>query len=151
MADFDLLALPLLWIPIQWAGLSQAEEAGVAVPITHEVEIQVKILDRDQFSAWLKKCLEDSQNPDVDAKVEREIFRTVACNWRKIKGSPEFSDDNIDKLLRWPGFIVAFADAYREAWHGRAKVREGNSASSPSAGRAEEAQGATETDASKAS
>lgn len=140
MSDtFDLLDRPLVFIPVRWSGLKPADD-GTAEVVEHLVEIQVDILDKDEIAEWLKLS-----NGTVDEDKQREhalnVFRTVAKGWRKIKAkgrAVEFDDENIYRLLRWPGFDTAFSTAYWEAWQGRTETREKNSASSPADGRADE-------------
>lgn len=143
MADFDLTALPLLWIAVRWPGLAQKDEAATAEVVEHELQIQVQILDRPEFQAWMRAVEADAENPTVDGAGELAIFKTVARNWRKVKGTPDFNDENVGRLLRFPGFVPAFATAYMAAWQGRAELREGNSDGSPSGGRAGDPQPAT--------
>jgi len=136
---YDLLDRPLVFIPVEWPGLIATEDGG-AISTTHRVEIQVEILDRDEFTAWAAKGL---LTPEGDARVahELEVFREVAKGWRKIKSAgrtPEFSDDNILALLRKPGFVSAFGPAYLKAFAGQVEVRTGNSAGSPEHGPAGE-------------
>jgi len=70
-------------------------------------------------------------------RVDVESFKAVAREWRKILAGgnrPVFNDDNIARLLQWPGFGKAFGDAYVQTWKREAEIREGNSVGSPANG-----------------
>jgi len=148
---FDLLDRPLIFIPVEWPGLI-ANDAGDAVPTTHSLEVQIELLDRAEFTEWMKEgsteADEELSQADKIAR-ERSTFRRVAKGWRKIKANgrvPEFSDENIERLLMFPGFNNAFGTAYIAAWSGKVATREGNSAGSPVNGPGGEPTDATKTD-----
>jgi hypothetical protein len=150
--SFDLLNRPLVFIPVTWAGLGEAGD-GAAVEIEHSIDVQIELLDRDEFQAWLERSGEDVENPVERAAHELATFREVAKGWRKIKANgrtPEFNDENVARLLRFPGFVSAFGAAYLKAWRGKVEVREGNSGGSPANGLAGEPTDATRKDATSA-
>jgi hypothetical protein len=142
---FDLLSRPLVFIPVEWPGLIEGAD-GAGVPTTHTVDMQVEILEREELQAWIDLSKKDASNGRLDLAAELEIVKTVAKGWRKIKANnatPVFNDENLLKLIRWPGFIEAFTSAYFDAWNGRVKAREGNSEGSPANGRPDEPTAAT--------
>lgn len=130
---FDLLDRPLVFIPVKWPGLAQGPD-GSAVPIEHVVDIQVEILDQVAVNEWLVKGSKTQTAPAKQRAHEIDTFRSVAKNWRGLKNSPVFDDDNIAKLLVWPGFADAFGVAYLNAWNAKVETREGNSVGSPANG-----------------
>jgi len=130
---FDLLDRPLVFIPVKWPGLKQGPDGG-AVSTEHVVEIQVEILDQTAVNAWLATGAVTHDDPEAQAKHEIETFRVVAKNWRGLRNAPVFDDDNIRRLLVWPGFADAFGNAYLNAWNAKVETREGNSAGSPANG-----------------
>jgi hypothetical protein len=137
---FDLLSRPLVFIPVKWKGVAEGKE-GEAVPVEHAIDVQVEILDRVEFDKWIDMNRKDGDTPDVDPAGELAIFKTVAKGWRKIRmngSTAQFTDDNIARMLRYPGFVGAFGEAYMETWAGRVAVREGNSDGSPANGPAGE-------------
>lgn len=130
---FDLLDRPLVFIPVKWPGLKQGPD-GAAVPTEHVVDIQVEILDQVAVNEWLQKGAKTQPTPAKQRIHEIDTFRAVAKNWRGLKNSPVFDDDNIAKLLVWPGFADAFGVAYLNAWNAKVETREGNSEGSPANG-----------------
>jgi len=147
MADFDLYDRPLVWIPVKFPGLSQPDGDEVAVAIMHEVELQVEILDREQFAEWMQLLEADAENAGtVDRQAENRSVTMIVKGWRKVKArgrTVEFNEENLRRLLAWPNFVTALGTSYMKAWQGQAETRLGNSASSPAGGRAGEATGAT--------
>jgi len=137
---FDLLSRPLVFIPVKWPGIAEGEN-GEAIEIEHEIDVQVEILDRVEFDKWIDLNRKDADTKDVDPAAELEIFKIVAKGWRRIKlngSAVQFTDDNIARLLAFPGFVSAFGLEYMEVWAGRVKVREGNSDGSSANGQADE-------------
>lgn len=147
---FDLLAKPLLWIPVIWDGLAPGEGEEVAQPIEHRIDVQVEILDRDAFTEWLRGGTADAGtaadaddeafDPAARAAHELASFKAVASNWRKVVAGGAalpFNDENVALMLRVPGFVPAFGQAYVKAFRGQAEERVGNSESSPNNGRAD--------------
>jgi hypothetical protein len=49
--SFDLLAKPLVYMPVKWQGLG-ADNNGDAIVVDHEVTIQVELLTREQLEEW---------------------------------------------------------------------------------------------------
>ena len=187
---FDLLDRPLVFWPVKWPGIS-ADEKGDAVAVTHEVQLQIEILDDDEAREWsvtggadpfpderaaladrISEILAGEGDGEATALALREItkeqealaertkaatqerdlasFKRVVKGWRKVvsNGRPvQFTDDNILKLLKWPGFAVAFGNAYKDAFSAKLETREGNSEGSPANGPAGEPTAATKTDA----
>lgn len=147
---FDLLDRPLVFIPVKWAGLKQGAD-GTAEATEHVIEVQVEILDLKAVNDWLARGGKTFDNPAEQEAHEIATFRVVAKNWRKIKNDPVFTDENIGKLLIWPGFAGAFGEAYLEAWNARVETREGNSDGSLANGPAGEPTDATSKGATKKS
>lgn len=143
--SFDLLDRPLLYIPVKWPGLG-VDDDGKAKPVEHSVEVQIELLDSDEANAWID---ESSKEPeDVAARDAHSLasFKRVAKGWRGVKAgtrTADFSDDNIARMLRAPGFSYAFGTAYAEAMRGKVAIREGNSDGSPAPGPAGEPIGET--------
>jgi len=139
---FDLLDRPLVWIPVKFRGLKQEDESGLAVSVEYEVEVQVEIVDRDEFRRLFQP---EEGTPKLD---EMAIATRVVHGWRKVRagGRPlDFNSDNLAKMLRVPNFALALELAYLEAFQGKAKVREGNSEGSQPGGRADEQATGTST------
>lgn len=141
---FDLLDRPLVFVPVRWKGVA-SDDGGDAVVVDHRVDIQVEILDKDELADWLKLTAE-TVAPEKATDHALAVFKRVAKGWRKIKAGgrvPAFNDENIGRLLKWPGFDSAFGAAYWQAWNGRVEAREGNSEGSLAPGQAGEPTDAT--------
>lgn len=136
---FDLLDRPLVFIPVKWAGIGKTDDGG-AIRVDHVVDIQVELLDRDEFSDWIIEANKDVEREDRAAH-ELATIKKVAKGWRKIKAGGRdvaWNDENLAKLLLWPGFVTAFGEAYMTAWRGELETRTGNSDGSPGIGLAGE-------------
>lgn len=152
---FDLLDRPLHWIAVSWPALVSKNAAKLAEPGEHEVELRVELIDREEaiwrFPAFFDLgTLQDERRAEIEKRGPPpdsfDTFKRVASDWRKIQSNGqkvEMNDDNIRLLLAAPMFEAAFAVAYISALGGRAMVREGNSAASPSGGRGAKKRAAT--------
>jgi len=159
---FDILDRPLHWITVKWPGLSQqgGDENALSVPVEHEVELRVELVDRDEVQDIFPKMFrgEDAtvMDPTVlakadeliaadpslarDSAIEIAAFLRITKGWRKIKAGgrvPEFNVENVRLLLKVPMFGPAFTGAYVAALGGKAAIREGNLSDSPANGPAD--------------
>jgi len=57
--SFDLLAKPLVHIPVKWQGLD-SDEHGDAKIVEHEVSIQVELLTREELEEWTADAQQDA-------------------------------------------------------------------------------------------
>lgn len=133
---FDLLDRPLVYVPIKWPGVGQSDD-GAAVAVEHMVEVQVELLDRDEFADWIVDANRDIEDKADRSAHELATFKRVAKGWRKVRMSNRaapFDDGNIATLLRFPGFVTAFGTTYMDTWRGEVAIREGNSEGSPATG-----------------
>lgn len=134
---YDLTDRPLVFIPVDWPGLAVNDD-GEAVEVANSVRLQVEILDRIEFDAWLHSEAPEGSSEEDKVAFEVARLRKVVKGWRDVKMSgriADFEDKNIRILLLVPGFPEAFWKAYADAWTGKVKVREGNSVGSPVSGR----------------
>lgn len=139
---FDLTDRPLHWITVEWPGLApdETDVEGLSVPTKHKIEIRVELVDRAELKTMFPAII--GENPDAEPPSDFDLFKRVVRAWRKIVsgGQPvPFSDDNIRKLLSVPSFCPHFGAAYISAVGGAVEVREKNSPTPPSDGRAAEA------------
>lgn len=146
---FDLLQRNLVWIPVKWPGLKPSEiEGETAVEVEHSISLQVEILGRTEFAAWIAPP-PPAKNAAAQSDRELQQFKTVVQDWRGVvdgaKSLP-FADENICRLLQVPNFNTGFGDAYYKAWQGQAETRESNSESLPPVGQAGEAISGTATE-----
>jgi len=144
---FDLLDRPLFYLPVKWPGVVPGDDGGATLT-EHMVEIQVELLDREEFNAWMIEGSKDVEDMTAEERQAHELttIKGVAKGWRKIKANgrnPDFSDENIAKLLGFPGFVSAFGEAYMNAWNAKIEIRSGNSEGSPANGQADGPTGAT--------
>jgi len=151
--SFDLTAKRLIWIPVTFAGMASDNDAN-AEPIEHKVELQVELVDLDQFSRLFVSPLDDDGNPLPDAIPEatperiaewqqtNDTTRALALvkDWRGVKSGQvtvPFSEAGLRQLMLVPNFAVAlFLRAYPTAYAGMKETRLGNSDSSPANGAA---------------
>lgn len=154
--SFDVTAGRLVWIPVEWPGLASVGDE-LAKPVTNRVELQVELVDTVEFRRLFITPYnpDGTVNPHADPKPTperleewgnlRDIDRAVAIvrDWRKVKSGRvalPFSEDNLAKLVRVPGFSYAlFQLDYPAAIAGMERTREGNSESSPADGAASDA------------
>lgn len=155
--QFDLLDKPLVYIPVKWSGVREGPN-GEAVATEHSVEVQVEILDRVELVAWIGESAVDTSDGVDEAAVahilakELGSFKRVAQGWRGVKAGNKtapFTDENIERIIRAPGFTDAFGEAYMAAWRGQVATREGNSGGSAEHGQAAEPSDATRKDETK--
>ena len=138
--SFDLLDRPLLYIPVKWPGLG-VDDDGKAKEIEHSVEVQIELLDSDEANAWIDESVKEQKDAEAQAAHDLASFKRVAKGWRGVKSgtrTADFSDENIARMLRAPGFSFHFGNAYAEAMRGKVATREGNSDGSPAPGPAGE-------------
>jgi hypothetical protein len=129
--SFDLLDRPLVWVPVRWPGLKPGPDDAIGVPVEHEIEALVELLDIEEIQASV-----DDQSLVTNADKAKAFLR----GWRKVvaKGVPvPFDDANLAKMFAVPGFRQGLETAYLRALVGKVETREGNSAGSPVDGRAE--------------
>lgn len=148
---FDFADKPLVWIPVRWRGL-KANGDNVAESSEHEIEMLVEIVDRATLrELFPTKGDESPEDVEVDLDdKELKILQAIAHDWRGVRdgNSPvPFNEENIRRMLKVPMFGNGFEKCYIDAWTGRVELREKNSASSPSGGRADAARGAKATKA----
>ena len=136
---FDLAAKRLVWIPVNWKGVQAKKPDELAEPVTHEIEVQVEIVDNDRLREILG---EQSTLNDI------EKFSALVSDWRGVKAgqrSVSMTPENIEKILAVPMFSTGFETCYLAAWSGRIEARMGNSNASSSDGPADEAPESLET------
>jgi len=150
---FDLTAARLAWIEVTFASVASQGDA-LAERIEHTVELQVDLVDLDEFSRLFISPLDQDGNPKPDAnppatpeRLEEwanidDTARALAIvkDWRKVKSGGvvvPYSDDAMRKMMRVPNFAAAlFLEAYPKAYAGISATRLGNSDGSPANGAA---------------
>lgn len=149
--SFDLTAARLIWIPVPFAGMQSTGDA-LAEPIEYTVELQVDLIDLDEFSRLFVSPLDADGNPRPDAippADDRRIaewsriddtYRALAIvkDWRGVKSggvTTPFSEAALRKMMRVPNFSQAlFLRAFPTAYAGIKDTRLGNSEGSPANG-----------------
>jgi hypothetical protein len=141
---FDLADKALVWIPISWPGLKQADPDAVAEPTTFEIQVLAEILDKDEMRAVFGADEEEApEDETMDQAYERQrskelkAFMRVVSDWRgfKIAGQPaEFNEANARRLIALPNFGTGFNTSYLTAWAGRIELATKNSESSSDSG-----------------
>lgn len=154
---FDIADRPRAWIEVVWPGIAAREIDGRAIEVENKIELFCEIVDRPDLKRLFPRLLGDEDAPLPD---ELDLFCELASDWRQAGGSQRkvlnngkevpFNRKNAALLLEKPMFGPAFTAAYMAAVGGRVRLREGNSESSPSGGRAGEEQAATTTTSSPA-
>lgn len=151
---FDLSDRPRAWIEIAWPAIKPGEEDGLAVEFEQKIELFVEILDRDEMKKLFPRLMGDDETPEPS---EIEVVMRLASDWRQSGSKKKildkgrevpFTRKNVEKLIKVPMFGPSFTAAYLAAVGGKVKLREGNSASSPSGGRADAEQAGTGTTSS---
>lgn len=147
--DFDLQTRRLVWIPVTFATMvSEGDELAKVAEKT--VELQVDLVDLDEFSRLFVSPLDRDGNPRPGTTPERlaeweaidDTVRAIAItnDWRKVRSGGRvipYSEENMAKLMRVPNFASAlFHEAYPRAYAAIEDTRLGNSESSPDDGQA---------------
>jgi hypothetical protein len=145
---FDLTARRLVWLPVTFKGMQSVGDA-LAEPVDHTIELQVDLVDLDEFGRLFVSPLDDEGNPRPDAvppatpdRVKEwneinDVYRAkaIVTDWRKVKSNGStlpFSTDALEKLMKVPNFNTAlFMNAYPTAYAGMKDTRLGNSEGSP--------------------
>lgn len=147
---FDLSTKRQVWILVEWPGLVQEGGEKLAVATTHEIEMLVELLDKEEAAQLSDRYKEVAPaDPDNITPAERAqglamelaAIKEIASDWRKVLsgGQPvPFTDENIMRMIKVQGFSPAFNLAYRKAQAGMAETREKNSEGSPASGQAAE-------------
>lgn len=158
MSDtFDLTAARLIWLPITWPVLeSKGDELAEVVEKT--VELQVELVDLDEFRRLFISPLDEDGEPRKDAEPPATPERLeewaklddaaravrIVKDWRRIKANSvnvTFNEERLRQLLKVPGFGAAlFMKAYPAAYAGMKETRSGNSEGSPATGAASDAE-----------
>lgn len=138
---FDLADKRLAWIKVRFPGFRSNGDAPGEV-VEHEIELQVDLVDRDEFGRLFLRP-DEAEKPEeakaYDALTELDRFKSVVSNWRGVAmngASVSFTDDHIKRLLNVPNFGDGFNTAYLLAWQGKADTRTGNSNGSLANGQA---------------
>lgn len=154
--DFDLQTRRLVWIEVTFPVMESVGDA-IAEPIDKTIELQVDLVDLDEFARLFVSPYDAEGNVRPDAKPEPtperleewkgidDTVRALAItnDWRKVKSGGRvipYSEDAMRKLMRVPNFAPAlFHQAYPMAYGGLKDTRRGNSPSSPEDGPASDA------------
>lgn len=134
---YDFAEKPQVWIPVRWPGLIQREPAELAEPIEYEIHCLVELVDTDRLTEIDEKFNRSDLSLEDRRHTEREAFKELVADWRGVKQAGKdlpLSDENIDRLIKRPGFSTGFNTAFIEAMNGRIETREGNSKGSPASG-----------------
>jgi len=149
--DFDLTDRRLVWIPVTWAVMQSIGDA-LAEPVERTVELQIDLVDLDEFGRLFVSPLDENGDPKPDAvppatpervqewKGINDTVRALAIvnDWRKVKSGGRvipYSEDAMAKLMRVPGFAAAlFLDAFPKAYAAVKETRQGNLPSLPEGG-----------------
>lgn len=154
--DFDLQTKRLVWIEVTWDALeSRGDELAEVVQRT--IELQVELVDLDEFGRLFISPLDDDGNPRPGAVPEATPERiaewqkmndtdralAVVKDWRRVRSGGKvvpYSDEGMRHMMRIPNFPPAlFLNAYPRAYAGMKDTRRGNSKSSPADGQASDA------------
>lgn len=136
---FDFAEKPQVWIPVRWPGLIQRDVAKLAEPIEYEIHCLVELVDTDRLVEIDAKFNRVDMPDEERRNTEREAFKELVADWRGVKQGGKdlpLNDENIDRLIKRPGFASGFNTAFVEAMNGRIESREGNSKGSPESGQA---------------
>lgn len=138
---FDLAEKRTVWIPVRWNGVRASEADALAENVTHEIECNVELLDKDRLRDVFYPERPDDDDPSEAEKLDRDLekFLAVVSDWRKVANggaSAPFSPENARRLLGVPMFATGFEESYIAAWSGQLELREKNSEGSSATGAA---------------
>jgi hypothetical protein len=141
---FDLSARSLVWIPVKWKGLRQANPDEVAEETQFEIEVLADLLPTNELAEVFVRDLDETatdEQREASARAakltELDRFKRLVTDWRRVKvGSrdAEFNDANIKALLSKPMFPMGFEFSYLNALAGRVEQAEKNSEGSSASG-----------------
>jgi hypothetical protein len=149
---YTFLKEPIAWADIEWSGLDEEgfEQKNtirakiVFLPLSEMERMLLRELATIKLSVGI--TLTDEEMAMVAEPAERTVdfAKRVVRDWSQILGPDKkpfpFTAENLEMMVEHsPGFASGFRESYRAAWQGQGKVREKNSPSSPSDGRAAEA------------
>lgn len=149
---YTFLKEPIAWTDIEWSGLDEEGfeqkntiRAKIAfVPLSEMEKILLRELALLKLSAGIVLSEDEQAAAAGDAERTSDFAKRVMRDWSQILGPDKkpfpFTAENLELMVEHsPGFARGFWESYRAAWQGQGKIREKNSESSPSDGRADEA------------